>query len=308
MPNEPRTASRRGFLGGVGLGVATVASLPGCLGSGPNPPEQLEEHESDHAPLRDPATAGSEGYRSIAGYRRSGDGVQGLSVLNGSVSELDPATPHVVLYDLTEEGTYEPLGVKWIRPASGTEERPTLFDTEFDGPFESQSPLLPRHYALTAWVFRDNPDGMFATSHPEVAPPPFLDELDPVWDRLGDLLTGQEAQDAGYENTEKCISAENGAYGVPFVNGNGGTTAPVDPPVLLYRATPNWNYRLLGAEWYVPVAEADGRPSAFGQRFHDPMDGHSPETSQPRHYGLHAWLVRLNPQGLFAPFNPLVQC
>ena len=50
----------------------------------------------------------------------------------------------------------------------------------------------------------------------------------------------------------------------------------------------------------------DDRPSLFGQAFDGPMEGHFPD--QPIHNDLHVWLWRTNPAGLFAQFNPALNC
>jgi hypothetical protein len=172
-----------------------------------------------------------------------------------------------------------------------------------------EAPSIPRHYGLHAWLFRDNPDGLFAVYNAGLEPSPLVERIAPVRETLADYRIGADAREAGYTNTEACIATAGGGYGVPFVRDDGaGGTDPENPPVLLYRVTTNWTYLLMGAEWYVPTADADGPPSLFGERFHDAAAGHSPKTDQPEHYGLHAWLFHANPDGLFAPFNPTVTC
>ena len=50
-------------------------------------------------------------------------------------------------------------------------ERPELFGRPFDGPMEGHEPLLPRelhHYDLHAWLWKDNPEGMFSPVNPDV--------------------------------------------------------------------------------------------------------------------------------------------
>jgi hypothetical protein len=48
------------------------------------------------------------------------------------------------------------------------------------------------------------------------------------------------------------------------------------------------------------------RPELFGQGFEGPMRGH--EEGMPVHYELHVWLWEVNPNGLYAGFNPFVSC
>ena len=47
-------------------------------------------------------------------------------------------------------------------------------------------------------------------------------------------------------------------------------------------------------------------PQLFGQTFDGPMPGHIPEMGW--HWDLHAWIWAYNPDGLFAAFNPAIQC
>ena len=58
------------------------------------------------------------------------------------------------------------------KSASGREPRPTLFGETFMGPMEGHEPLIPKeyvHYDLHAWLFKDNPLGMFAPTNPDVS-------------------------------------------------------------------------------------------------------------------------------------------
>jgi len=75
---------------------------------------------------------------------------------------------------------YEPVGkelrlvaVEWLVPLKAdTKKRPSLFDKSFDGPMEGHEPLIPKayvHYDLHAWLFKDNPLGMFAPTNPDVS-------------------------------------------------------------------------------------------------------------------------------------------
>lgn len=306
MVDESRPRSRRALLAAAGTAVA--ASQTGCLGLAKSPAERLSEHESALEPLADPAAAAARGYLRLAPYATRDAGSVGVPAVDESVVEVTPETPHAVLFDLTDEGAFEPLGLKWLVPAADVESAPSLFGTAFDGPIDPATPTLPRHYALHAWLFQDNPEGTFARANPAVDPPAFLDALAPAWTAVGEFEIGQAAVDAGYRNTEQCIATDAGGYGVPFVDTRDTEDRATRPPVLLYRVTENWSYRLLGAEWFVPVDGADGPPARFGQSYHERTAGHSPETDQPAHFGLHAWLAMLNPDGLFAPFNPVVQC
>ncbi|MFB6151568.1 MAG: twin-arginine translocation signal domain-containing protein [Haloarculaceae archaeon] len=306
----PDAPTRRAFLRAAAAvgGGATV----GCLGNGgPDPATQVENKRDALSKYEDVKATLGEGYQTTAKYVRTDGGALGEVFVNFDAPSLDPTTPNAVLYTLTEDGVYEPLGCKWFVPAEEADSPPSLFGKEFRGPIESDVPFVPKHYALHVWVYRDNPEGLFARYNPAVEPPSFVDDVERARDAIGKYQTGAKAQEAGYANTEKCAPGDGGAYGVPFVRegavDSGGTDLG-NPPVLLYRVTENWSYVLLGAEWYVPAEEADEPPTMFGQRFHDPAPAHSAKVDQPKHYGLHAWLFRANPAGMFAPYNPAFTC
>ncbi|WP_436926119.1 hypothetical protein [Halosimplex amylolyticum] len=217
----------------------------------------------------------------------------------------------MLLYDLSDAGHYELMAVKWYRPADDVDFPPSLFGKSFAGPQEGSIPSLPEHYGLSAWLFRENPDGLFESNNAAVEPGDLVSMVTPVRREIRDYLTGREATEDGYRNSEKCMATERGVYGVPFVDetamGDGGTDQS-RPPILLYRVTPSWSYQLLGVEWFVPTTEAESAPSMFGFEFHEPATAHSPKVDQPEHYGLHAWLFSANPNGMFTPFNPALSC
>jgi hypothetical protein len=51
-------------------------------------------------------------------------------------------------------------------------ERPVLLGQPFQGPMEGHEPLIPQgfhHYDLHAWLFKDNPEGMFTPTNPNVS-------------------------------------------------------------------------------------------------------------------------------------------
>jgi len=309
-----RPKSRRAVLRAASAGVA--AGLAGCGIGGvggigdASPAEQARSHRDALSRFEDVARAIEEGYRMSTPYVRSGAGVMGLPFFNFEVPELDPENPAVLFYDLLEDGTYELLGVEWLVPAESTDAPPTMFGRDLSGPTPGETAFIPEHYGLHAWLFAENPDGLFARYHAGVDPPSFIADLETAWDTfLPYYANGAKAEsEGGYTNTETCIATAEGGYGVPFANTGRVGTALREPPILLYRLTSTWNYQLMGAEWYVPADSTDAPPTMFGRTFHDPEDGHSPDVDQGRHYGLHAWLFTANPRGLFAPYNPVIEC
>jgi hypothetical protein len=102
-----------------------------------------------------------------------------------------------------------------------------------------------------------------------------------------------------------------GAMGVHFLNPNliSPTPDPTKPNVLLYEPVGN-KLRLVGAEWFVPLATGvKERPTLFGHPFDGPMAGHQPiMPAGLTHYDLHVWLFKKNPYGMFVATNPDVKC
>ena len=103
-----------------------------------------------------------------------------------------------------------------------------------------------------------------------------------------------------------------GAMGVHFLNPSlvGPTVDPKRPSLLLYEPTAEGKLKLVGAEWFVPLATGiKERPQLFGRPFDGPMEGHEPLLPESlHHYDLHVWLWKDNPTGLFSPTNPNVKC
>ena len=119
----------------------------------------------------------------------------------------------------------------------------------------------------------------------------------------------------GWFPTPECAELPDGSagMGIHYINVD-RLMAPVDPakpPILMYAPRADGTLRLAGVEWMVPDADQDlttdeDRPSLFGRGFDGPMPGHDP--TMPVHYDLHAWIYTPNPDGMFTPFNPLVDC
>jgi hypothetical protein len=82
---------------------------------------------------------------------------------------LDPAQPEVLVYEPQANGTYRLVALEYMIPramwdATSPGTRPVLFGHSFDeGPMDS--------YALHAWVWRENANGMFAHFNPKVSCP-----------------------------------------------------------------------------------------------------------------------------------------
>ncbi|MGX7872655.1 hypothetical protein ACVDG5_007230 [Mesorhizobium sp. ORM6] len=100
-------------------------------------------------------------------------GAMGIHFVNvPSVGQkLDPMHPNALIYEPTKKGL-RLVGVEWLVPLTpDVKAPPKLFGQTFMGPMEGHYPLIPRefvHYDLHAWLFKDNPNGMFSPTNPNV--------------------------------------------------------------------------------------------------------------------------------------------
>ena len=83
---------------------------------------------------------------------------------------LDPLD--VALFYEPVDGKLQLVAAEWLVPVTVAKERPVLFGQPFQGPMEGHEPLIPQgfvHYDLHAWLFKDNPNGMFSPTNPDVS-------------------------------------------------------------------------------------------------------------------------------------------
>ena len=104
---------------------------------------------------------------------------------------------------------------------------------------------------------------------------------------------------------------------------------PLQPEALLYVPTPDGGRKLVGVEyvqialvrnpetnevgpwlsqdpWPASYEVVTATPRLFGQSFQGPMPGHTEAMGW--HWDLHAWIWAHNPSGMFAPWNPALEC
>jgi hypothetical protein len=105
-----------------------------------------------------------------------------------------------------------------------------------------------------------------------------------------------------------CLEAPGlGAMGFHYGNlqyiQDGGVVNLLQPELLLYEPEKNGKFRFVGVEYIVPFADHPSTaapPTLLGQEF-----AQVPEFQV---WGLHIWVGRHNPSGIFAPWNPKVGC
>ena len=109
----------------------------------------------------------------VAGAMEYPKGAMGVHFVNLTIKgPPDPMKPNVLIYEPVGK-ELKLVAVEWLVPLTpDTKEVPALFGQRFMGPMEGHEPLIPQefhHYDLHAWLFKDNPLGMFAPTNPKVS-------------------------------------------------------------------------------------------------------------------------------------------
>ena len=121
----------------------------------------------------------------------------------------------------------------------------------------------------------------------------------------------------GFIQTPACVQEPGlGGMGIHFINPARLMDPAInllEPEILLYVQT-EAGMKLVAVEYFYGIGApnspipnpAPPAPIIFGRPLDGPMDAHEP--GQPPHYDLHVWVWQANPAGMFAPFNPNVEC
>jgi len=118
------------------------------------------------APYHDIQNALNDGYRLAleCGADDEGDGFMGALYSNPTRvrdGKIDPALPDGLIYEPTPDGP-RLVGVEFIMPrALWPNTEPPMF---FGNPFMDEGP----RFGLHVWLWRHNPNGMFAKVNPRV--------------------------------------------------------------------------------------------------------------------------------------------
>ena len=166
-------------------------------------------------------------------------------------------------------------------------------------------PAIHRLFLLTLFLFLLVPQSHGQTS---TALPHELEKVRTALEKYNDPIV---AVRDGYLSTVGCIAYPSGGMGVHFLNPSliSPNPDPMKPQILLYEPDGD-KLRLVGAEWFVPLATGvKERPQLFGHPFDGPMEGHEPLLpAELHHYDLHVWLFKPNPTGMFTSTNPSLKC
>ncbi len=179
--------------GPAGLGGSTA--IKGEPGVGP----EVAAVRAATAQFHDVATAIAAGYANPAfgTCDQIAIGAMGIHSANPALlgnQVLDPENPEVLLYLPTGDG-FRLVGVEWVQavllrnqttgavapwmdpgpwdPATYDVVTPTpqLFGHVFQGPMPGHVPGMPWHWDLHAWVWANNPAGLFSQWNPAISCP-----------------------------------------------------------------------------------------------------------------------------------------
>lgn len=161
------------ILGACANDAPAAAAFPGLS---PELNAQLAELRRATDPYRDVQAARDAGYEVLVTHPTTGDrclrrdeiGGMGFHYLNPDLVDdaVTGSSPEALIYEPQADGSLELVGVEYVIPfaiRSADESAPILFGQEFqrNGTFDL--------WALHAWVWRDNPNGVFSNYSPAVS-------------------------------------------------------------------------------------------------------------------------------------------
>lgn len=162
-----------------------------AVGVGP----ELAEVRAATARFHDVDVASAAGYVFGEPCVASPAGAMGIHAPNQALianQSLDPQKPEVLLYLAKPGGGLRLIGVEYLQvvllrnPSTGqvgpwfssdpwpptyqvVTPTPQLFGVTFNGPMPGHNPSMPWHWDLHAWVWANNPSGMFAQWNPSLS-------------------------------------------------------------------------------------------------------------------------------------------
>jgi hypothetical protein len=119
-----------------------------------------------------------------------------------------------------------------------------------------------------------------------------------------------QAAAVGYGPASECMSSELGSQGIHYANDAlfEPSVALETPQLLMYEPLADGSLRFIGVEYLVfqqawHDAGHEDRPTLLGQTF-----GLNETLLDEPFYLLHVWVGQFNPSGVFADWNPLIDC
>ncbi|MDR6558145.1 hypothetical protein J2809_002515 [Arthrobacter pascens] len=170
--------TKKGLMSMLAAGVLAAGFTPGIASAhgGGDDDDNDRKLTSQQRKLVNTLRDVTEEYRSLAeakedGYKRvtacvekKGVGAMGFHYAKNSLidGKTDARKPEVLVYMPDKQGRYKLVAVEFLSTAKT---RPEIAGLKFEnGPF-------PGTFALHAWVWKENPAGMFAAYNPDLRCP-----------------------------------------------------------------------------------------------------------------------------------------
>jgi hypothetical protein len=163
--------------------LATVGGVAYAAAGTTNPQvlSDLAKVRRVTAKYHDVNAALADGYAATDDCDASPDGGMGYHYVNPTLAmdaDINLLTPEILMYEDSDDGL-RLVGVEYFlgigAPDSPVPDpappAPVLFGLPFDGPMLGHIPGMPPHYDLHVWIWKSNPNGMFAMWNPNVTCP-----------------------------------------------------------------------------------------------------------------------------------------
>jgi hypothetical protein len=169
----------------VPVAVATFAIcavlLPNAVAAGTTGESVTNVRDATVA-FNAPAAALAAGYdlltdaADLACIDQPGAGTMGIHYVKGSLVQagtIDAARPQALVFERTQEGELQLAAVEYVVMQAGWDSAhaapPSLFGEQFMLTPADNRYGLPAFYSLHAWIWKDNPTGMFSMWNPGVS-------------------------------------------------------------------------------------------------------------------------------------------
>jgi hypothetical protein len=165
----PATASTSGSAESAGVARQGLRREP------PSPNQLLREARQATRGFGDVAAAEAAGYvvasECVEDPALGGMGVHYLHPGLVADGVIDHRKPELLVYYPTPGGGLRLGALEYFQVDADQDlatdgDRPSAFGVPFDGPMPGHSPDMPIHYDLHVWLFKHNPDGLFAPWNP----------------------------------------------------------------------------------------------------------------------------------------------
>jgi hypothetical protein len=127
---------------------------------------------------QDVQAAVADGYIQASPCEQTASGAMGAHYLKQALfdNQIEIDKPEALLYLPEAGGRLTLIGVEYAKTDADQvlqtmDDRPTLFGRPFEGPMLGHVAGMPTHYDLHVWVWKDNPNGMFAQYNPSLRCP-----------------------------------------------------------------------------------------------------------------------------------------